>query len=90
MKRSPCIRARGEESRALQLGAEFFRGTLATIYYLSEADIHLSWEIFRSYSDKQWSFTDCASKAIIDKLKLKYAFAFDNHFRQFGTVTVLP
>lgn len=84
------LRARGEESRALQLGAEFFGGTLATIYYLSEADIRLSWEIFRNYSDKKWSFTDCTSKAVIDKLKLEYAFAFDQHFRQFGTSQFFP
>ncbi|MDT4898191.1 MAG: uncharacterized protein QOH25_3268 [Acidobacteriota bacterium] len=84
------LRARGEELRALRMGEEFFNGTLATIYHLTEADIRLAWETFRSYSDKKWSFTDCASKVVIDKLNLKYAFAFDHHFRQFGTVNVLP
>ncbi|MDT5124288.1 MAG: uncharacterized protein QOC96_3770 [Acidobacteriota bacterium] len=84
------LRARGEESRALRIGEEFFNGNLATVFYLTEADIRLAWEVFRSFSDKKWSFTDCTSKTIIDKLNLKYAFAFDQHFRQFGTVTVLP
>ena len=84
------LRARGEESRALRMGEEFFSGTLATLYYLTEADIHLAWEIFHRFSDKKWSFTDCASKVILDKLNLKYDFAFDHHFRQFGTVNVLP
>jgi predicted nucleic acid-binding protein len=84
------LRARGEESRALRMGEEFFSGTLATIYYLTETDIRLAWEIFQRFSDKEWSFTDCTSKAIIDKLGLKYAFAFDHHFHQFGTITVVP
>jgi predicted nucleic acid-binding protein len=84
------LRARGEESRALRMGEEFFSGTLATVYYLTEADIRMAWETFRSFSDKKWSFTDCASKIIIEKLNLKYAFAFDHHFRQFGTITVIP
>jgi predicted nucleic acid-binding protein len=84
------LRARGEESRALRMGEEFFSETLATVYYLTEADIRLAWEAFRSFSDKKWSFTDCTSKIIIEKLNLKYAFAFDQHFRQFGTITVIP
>jgi predicted nucleic acid-binding protein len=59
------------KNRALRMGEEFFSGTLATVYYLTEADIRLTWEIFRSFSDKRRSFTDCASKIIIDKLNLK-------------------
>ncbi|MDT7605420.1 MAG: uncharacterized protein QOF61_3417 [Acidobacteriota bacterium] len=49
-----------------------------------------AWEIFRDYADKDWSFTDCASKALIERLGIKTAFAFDRHFRQFGSVTVVP
>jgi predicted nucleic acid-binding protein len=60
------LRARGEESRALQMGEEFFSGTLATVYYLTEAEIRLAWETFRSFSDKKWSFTGCTSKIIVE------------------------
>jgi predicted nucleic acid-binding protein len=84
------LKVRGEHSRALKLGAEFFSGALATVYYLTETDIAQTWETFQRFSDKDWSFTDCASKVIIEKLNLKYAFAFDRHFRQFGTVSVIP
>jgi uncharacterized protein len=84
------LKVRGETSRTLRLGEELFRGALATVYYLTEADIDQTWETFRRYSDKDWSFTDCASKVVIDKLNLTHAFAFDRHFRQFGTVTVVP
>jgi len=84
------LRARGEETRAFRLGEAFFRGTLAAVYYLTEADIRSAWETFQKFSDKKWSFTDCTSKVIIEKLNLKYAFAFDHHFHQFGTVMVLP
>lgn len=84
------LKVRGERSRALKLGEEFFRGSLATVYYLTETDIAQTWETFQRFSDKDWSFTDCASKVVIEKLQLKYAFAFDRHFRQFGTVSILP
>jgi predicted nucleic acid-binding protein len=84
------LQRRGEISRARSLGEQFFNGTLATIYYLTEADIAQAWETFRRFTDKEWSFTDCASKIVIEKLNLKHAFAFDQHFRQFGIVNVVP
>ena len=84
------LKARGQTLRAWTLGEQFFRGTLATIYYLTEADIVLSWQVLRQYADKAWSFTDCTSKMLIDKLHLRQAFAFDDHFRQFGSIEVVP
>lgn len=76
--------------RALALGDRFFSGSLATIHFLTEADIRLTWQIFRGFSDKDWSFTDCTSKVVMDKLQITQAFAFDHHFRQFGSVHVVP
>jgi predicted nucleic acid-binding protein len=84
------LQRRGEISRARSLGEQLFNGTLATIYYVTEADIAQAWETFYHFTDKEWSFTDCASKVIIEKLNLPRAFAFDHHFRQFGTVIVVP
>ena len=84
------LKARGQTFRAMIIGEQFFRGTLATIYYLTEADILLGWQTFRQFSDKEWSFTDCTSKVVIDKLHLQHAFAFDHHFHQFGSVAVVP
>ena len=84
------LKARGQTLRAMVMGEQFFRGTLATVYYLTEADILLSWQIFRQFSDKEWSFTDRTSKALIDKLHMQQAFAFDHHFHQCGSVEVVP
>ena len=63
---------------------------MATIYYLTKDDIRDTWQVFTRYADKEWSFTDCASKVIMEKLGITEAFAFDQHFRQFGTVNVVP
>jgi len=46
--------------------------------------------IFKQYTDKDFSFTDCTSFAIIRSLKLKNAFAFDRHFDQFEGIGRLP
>lgn len=84
------LQRRGERSRARSLGEQLFNHNLATISYLSESDIAQAWEVFRQFTDKDWSFTDCASKVLIEKLNLTHAFAFDRHFRQFGKVVVVP
>lgn len=84
------LKARGQNRRALTLGQQFFDGSLATIYYLTEDDIRAAWQVFTRYADKEWSFTDCTSKVVMERLGITEAFAFDHHFRQFGTVTVVP
>ncbi len=84
------LRARGEFRRAIALGEAFFSDMLTQIYYLTQDDIQASWQTFQHFADKQWSFTDCSSKIIIEKFNCKEAFAFDYHFRQFGSVIVVP
>lgn len=84
------LRARGERTRSLLLGEKFFNGHLAEIYVLTEADTVLAWEVFKGFNDKDWSFTDCASKVVIERFGVRQAFAFDHHFKQFGSVRVVP
>ncbi|MEP7039161.1 MAG: PIN domain-containing protein [Acidobacteriota bacterium] len=84
------LRARGENQKALEIGNLFFRGLLAKIYYLSEEDILQTWKLFQQFSDKKWSFTDCSSKFVCEKFGITHAFSFDKHFRQFGTIAVVP
>lgn len=84
------LKARGQNTRALTIGRQFFDGSLAAIYYLTQDDIRAAWQVFTRYADKEWSFTDCTSKVVMEKLGITEAFAFDQHFRQFGTVTVVP
>jgi len=57
---------------------------------LNSEDIAETWEAFKGFSDKEWSFTDCSSKVVMEKLGIIRAFAFDIHFKQFGTIVVVP
>jgi predicted nucleic acid-binding protein len=84
------LRARGESVSALTLGAQLFNEEIAQVYCLTKEDILDAWRLFHTYPDKQWSFTDCTSKIVIEKLGITHAFSFDQHFRQFSTVTVVP
>src|SRR5438477_11170494 len=53
------LRSRGEPARAVASSDEFFLGELAAIHFLTASEIRAAWDIFRRYSDKEWSFTDC-------------------------------
>ena len=84
------LKARGETGRALVVAEEFFRGELATIHFLTEREIRTACDVFRKYADKEWSFTDCTSKVVMESLHLTTAFTFDHHFQQFAGIHVVP
>ncbi len=84
------LRTRGENKRAISIGKSFFEGGLAIVYRLSDGDIERAWRIFEQFSDKEWSFTDCTSKAVMQSSGISTAFAFDHHFKQFGEIIVVP
>ena len=84
------LRARGERQRAKLLGEKFFDGSIAEVYFLTEEEIRQAWAVFEEYDDKDWSFTDCSSRVVLDQMNIAQAFAFDRHFVQFGTVQVVP
>jgi uncharacterized protein len=83
------LRVRKEADRALALGEQLFGQRLAELYLLQEGDLREAWRFFRDFVDKEWSFTDCTSKAAMESLGINTAFAFDQHFRQFGSVDVV-
>ena len=58
------------------LGARFFREGIAEIHKITELDLECAWETFERFADKDWSFTDCTSKVVIEQLGITQAFAF--------------
>jgi predicted nucleic acid-binding protein len=84
------LRMRGEAPRAIMAGQTLFREEVARIAWVQPEDVRRAWGYFRQYQDKSWSFTDCVSRTVIERLGIRSAFAFDKHFRQFGTIDVVP
>jgi predicted nucleic acid-binding protein len=82
--------ARNEVQRALEAGREFFQRNLVRLHYLAPAQIRRAWILFQRRAVSGWSFTDCTSKVVIDDLGIGTAAALDEHFRQFGNLTVVP
>lgn len=84
------LKVRGEFQRALEIGPSFFNGDVCNLEWVSQADVANAWQVFSTYRDKGWSFTDCISRVVMERLRITTAVAFDEHFHQFGTVTVVP
>lgn len=84
------LRARGYDEIALKFGALLFAGIACRVEYVQRVDLNRGWQVFSTYRDKEWSFTDCVSRAVIERLGIKTAASFDDHFRQFGNVLIVP
>ncbi len=61
-----------ESSRALE------------VLWVDQAVEHTAWNIFEKHADKDFSFTDCTSFALMQTEAMRNAFAFDRHFNQYG------
>ena len=83
------LRSRGHTDRAKDWVAQIHQRRW-DIVRVSQADLRKATDVFFDFADKEWSFTDCTSRVVMERPGIQRAFAFDDHFRQFGTVTVLP
>jgi predicted nucleic acid-binding protein len=78
------IRMRTFHQAAIAFGDALLKSSVAGLVTISD-DVRLAaFELFRKYDDKDVSFTDCTSFALMKRLKLKTAFTFDGHFQQVG------
>ena len=82
--------ARKRPALAIDAGRAFFHQSVAQIHFVVQPQIHRAWIVFQQRAAAGWSFTDCTSKVVIDDLGVRTAAALDEHFRQFGNVTVVP
>jgi len=56
----------------------------------TEEDERRACEIIFGYSDRDFSFTDAISFAVMERLGTTFALSLDEHFVQFGKFTVIP
>jgi uncharacterized protein len=54
-----------------------------------EADERRARAIIEHYQDKAFSYCDAVSFAVMERLEIQEAIAFDEHFRQYGQFTIL-
>jgi uncharacterized protein len=54
-----------------------------------EADERRARAIIEQYQDKEFSYCDAVSFAVMERLDIREALAFDDHCRQYGQFTIL-
>lgn len=63
-------------------------GGLTVVRALPE-DEQRARELLARYADKDWTLCDAISFAVMDARRVRRAFTFDHHFRQYGRFDVL-
>jgi uncharacterized protein len=49
---------------------------------MDNADHLNTWNTFQKYDDKEWSYTDCSTLVMANKLKIPNVLGFDQHLYQ--------
>lgn len=78
------IRYRVSHRAAVVFGESLMSSRIVAIMGIKDEERLAAWDLFKKYGDKELSFTDCTSFAMMKKLNLQQAFSFDDHFKQFG------
>jgi uncharacterized protein len=63
---------------------------LLHIEHVTEEIIDAAWRAFEDLADHEFSFTDCTSFVLTERLGIETAFTFDAHFREYGRFVVYP
>ena len=69
---------------AHRLGTQLRFSRLSRLERISLKDEETAWSIFSDYDVKSFSFTDCTSFALVQRLGLPLCLAIDSDFRSFG------
>ena len=72
-----------------EIALHFVEAVTAHVVYDIATDRDYVMRILNRYQDKAFSYTDAFSFAIMDRLGISVAFAFDDDFRQYG-LDVIP
>jgi predicted nucleic acid-binding protein len=76
-------------NEAVNWGKHFLAGEAIELIRADQDIEQQAWSILETHTDKDWSYVDATSFALIERERLTAAFAFDRHFAQRG-LNVLP
>jgi len=65
---------------AQTFGQKLKESSFVRLVTVSPADEEKAWEVFTKYRDQDFSFADCTSFAVMQRMKIVDAFTFDRHF----------
>lgn len=74
---------------AINFGEKLWKQEVSTLIQITKEDEEKAWNLFCQYADKGFSFTDCTSFVLMERLDIDTVFAFDDHFAQYGKFTII-
>jgi len=74
---------------AINFGRKLWNQELAILIRVLKKDEQKAWDLFSQYDDKGFSFTDCTSFVLMERMKIDTAFAFDEHYTQYGKFLII-
>lgn len=84
------IRLRAGHVVAVEFGEAVRASRVLRVEYLTPDILEAAWQIFKAFADKEFSYTDCTSFALMEHLHISTVFTFDQHFRQYGRFVIRP
>lgn len=75
------LRSRLGWSVAKDFGERLKSSAFVSLVAIKDEDEERAWEIFLKYKDKDFSYTDCTSFAVMERVRINTAFSFDSHFQ---------
>jgi uncharacterized protein len=84
------IRIRAGHDIAVQFGEALRASRMLRLEHVTADIIEAAWRTFKDFSDHEFSFTDCTSFVLMERLRIETAFTFDGHFREYGHFLINP
>ena len=75
---------------AVRVATSILREDAAILQKVTGQDLQQALIVFRNYTDHLFSFVDCTSFAVIERLGITHAFAFDRHFDEYPGISRVP
>jgi predicted nucleic acid-binding protein len=84
------LRAKISHEIAVMFFENIKKSRIIEVKPITNSNEEQAFMIFRDYTDKDFSFTDCTSFALMRAISINHAFAFDRHFAQVRDFRKLP
>jgi uncharacterized protein len=84
------IRILAGHAVAVQFGDALRASRLLRVEHVTSEIVETAWRIFKDFADHEFSFTDCTSFVLMERLGIETAFTFDAHFQEYGRFIVNP
>jgi predicted nucleic acid-binding protein len=71
---------RSRHARAVEVGRQLYAGAFGRLHQVTPEEEHAAFEYFARHADKVYSFVDCVSFAVMEKLGIQIAWSVDSDF----------